>query len=224
MVTRVALLATVGLALCLGTGCAGKTADQRDSLAKQNADMAARLEASEKARLDAEERLRMQSNAVPTTPAAGDMTPSDTTSGGTVAGGTSTPTDLGEGIRITKTKGGLDVIQIPGDVLFDSGKATLKPASMKSLDKVAATIKKQYSSQTLRIEGHTDPNPVRRSGWDDNYDLGAARARAVLLYLVKKGVPEKHMYIASFGANDLKSTKNLALNRRVEIVVAPPGR
>ena len=72
------------------------------------------------------------------------------------------------------------------------------------------------------MEGYTDPNPVRKSGWDDNWDLGAARARAVLLYLESKGI--HNMYIASFGATQLKSTKNLAEDRRVEIVVVRGGK
>ena len=93
------------------------------------------------------------------------------------------------------------------------------PAAAKSLDSLAATIKSKYAGQTIRVEGHTDATPVKSSGWDNNYDLGAARATSVLLYLSKKGVPEKSMYIASYGANDPKSGKNQALNRRVDIVV-----
>ena len=203
MLTRFALLAVVGLALSFG-GCSNKIADERDSLAHQNADLAAQLEAERAARADTNARLSAAANA----PVVPEM---EEPAGGAV--------DLGGGIQVTRTQSGSPMIHIPGDVLFDSGKATLKPAAKKSLDKVAALIKKDYKGKLLRIEGHTDPMPVKKTAWDDNWDLGAARARAVLLYLIEKGVPKKDMYIASFADNQLKSTKNLALNRRVDIVV-----
>jgi len=224
-VKNLSLLAIVGLALTFGTGCAdNKTKQERESLLKQNNDLNAQLEAEKKARADAEARANMiptnptpGTDALPGTPGMGAM---DTVP---VAGGSTASTDH-DGFKTSKNKFGQNVIEIPGDVLFASGKAALQPAAKKSLDKVAALIKKEYNGQQLRIEGHTDPAPVKTSGWDDNWDLGAARARAVLLYLASKGISEKHMYIASFAANDPKSSKNQAANRRVEIVVTNSGR
>jgi len=205
-----------------GTGCsnAGK---ERDALRKQNADYEKQLAADKADRADMQKklddmnmRLLAQGNtppapAVPETPAA---TPA--------AAPDSTP-DMGPaedgGIKTLKTARGETELEIVGDVLFAPGKAALKPTSKKVLEKAVSMIKSKYTGHRLRVEGHTDPTPVRSSGWDDNYDLGAARARAVLLFLKAHGIPEKSMYIASFGANELKSTKNLALDRRVDIVV-----
>jgi len=138
--------------------------------------------------------------------------------GATPRTGRTTPASAdNSGLTSRTNAAGEVVIEIPGDVLFDSGKATIKPTARKTLDSVAARLKSQYGSQTIRIEGHTDPAPVKKAAWDDNWDLGAARANAVRAYLAEKGVA--HMYIASFAATDLKSTKNQALNRRVDIVV-----
>ena len=128
------------------------------------------------------------------------------------------PTQEGGGLSVRTNQRGETELEIVGDVLFAPGKATLKPASLKSLDKAVAILKSKFAGRRLRVEGHTDPTPVGKSGWDDNYDLGAARARAVLLYLKAHGITEKSMYIASFGANDLRSTKNLALDRRALIL------
>jgi chemotaxis protein MotB len=235
MFKRVLVTATLGLAmLTLGTGCSNKTQAQRDSLANQNRTLAEQLEAEKRARQEAEQRAAALANsrvnaetppdAAPSTPSMDEGTmPEPTASAAprTSGGGSSS---MGAGVSTSKNKFGQNVIEISGEVLFDPGKATLKPAAKKSLDRVAALIKQKYSGQSLRVEGHTDPSPVRSSGWDDNYDLGHARARAVLLYLKSKGIPEKNMYSASFAATQLKSTKNMALNRRVDIVVVSSGR
>ncbi len=129
---------------------------------------------------------------------------------------------LGTGIKRGKNLQGEDTIQVSSDILFASGKAALKPSAKKALDRVATVLKKEYAGNELRVEGYTDPAPVKTSGWDDNWDLGAARARAVMLYLHEKGV--RSMYIASFGDTKLKSTKNFAADRRVEIVVVKNGK
>ena len=225
MKARFAVLAAlVAGFLVLGTGCSNKATAERNSLLSQNDDLKRQLDAEKAAHAAAEARANAATAQVATLPPPAPAptenvrTPSMEPGPLDLSGGGKLP-DLGSGITTSRNTAGEVTIAIPGDVLFDSGKAALKPSAKKTLDTVAAAIKKQYGSQTLRIEGHTDPTPVKSSGWDDNWDLGAARARAVLLYLESKGVAQKNMYIASFGANDLKSTKNLALDRRVDIVV-----
>ncbi len=204
-----------------GTGCsnAGK---ERDALRKQNADYANEL-ASDKGQMDDLQKkiddLNMKLLASQTTTAPADApatAPADSTPD---IGSVDSGTNEGGGLSIKTNKRGETELEIVGDVLFAPGKATIKPAALKTLAKAASIIKSKYAGSRLRVEGHTDPTKVGNSGWDDNYDLGAARARAVLLYLKAHGVPEKSMYIASFGANDLRSTKNFALDRRVDIVV-----
>jgi flagellar motor protein MotB len=231
MTFRLVLLATLASGfLLLGTGCADKAASERSSLINQNDELKRELDAEKAARSTADARANAATAQVATLPPENTVRPPSMDPSGK-------PLDLSSSSKVSPPKpaptgvragaGGeviVDVLEIPGDVLFDSGKATLKPTSLKTLDGIAATLKKQYAGKTLRIEGHTDPTPVKGSGWDNNYDLGAARATAVLQYLVKKGIPEKSMYIASFGANSPKSTKNLALDRRVEIVVVQANK
>jgi chemotaxis protein MotB len=109
------------------------------------------------------------------------------------------------------------VIGIAGDVLFASGKATLKPAAKKTLDRVAADLGGKYNSQKIRVEGYTDPDPIKKSQWKTNERLSGERAMAVEEYLVSKGVSKNRIYFAGFGAADSKGSK--AQSRRVEIVV-----
>ncbi|NIA20575.1 MAG: OmpA family protein [Anaerolineaceae bacterium] len=106
---------------------------------------------------------------------------------------------------------------------FTSGKAVLKKASAAELSRIAARIKRDYPTSTIRVEGHTDGDPIRKSGWKDNWQLSCERALTVVRQLIKAGVDPKNVYAAGFGkyrpvsANSGPAGK--AGNRRVEIVV-----
>jgi chemotaxis protein MotB len=108
-------------------------------------------------------------------------------------------------------------VAVESDVLFASGKATLKSAAKQSLDDVAAVLNRSYRDHLIRIEGHTDSDPIRKSGHKSNYHLGFERAYAVRDYLVSRGVDAKRMSLASFGPDQPHPTK--AASRRVEIAV-----
>jgi flagellar motor protein MotB len=109
---------------------------------------------------------------------------------------------------------------ISGDVLFDSGQATLKGSATASLNKIVAAIQKQYPSKMIFVDGHTDSDPITRTKdlWTDNRDLSYARAKAVATYLISNGIDTKLITIRAFGENEPKATK--AASRRVEIVVS----
>ncbi|MCI0629529.1 MAG: OmpA family protein [Phycisphaerales bacterium] len=110
---------------------------------------------------------------------------------------------------------------VESDLLFDSGKTTLKPNAKKSLDAVAGVLNSTYASQTIRIAGHTDSDPIKKSGHKSNYHLGFERAFAVREYLISKGVDSKRISLASFGPDVPKGSK--PQNRRVEVVVVLNG-
>jgi chemotaxis protein MotB len=110
-------------------------------------------------------------------------------------------------------------VNVPGDVLFDSGRDALKPASLKTLDNVIAALKKDYAGKKIRVEGHTDTDPIRnaKGQFSDNLDLSLNRAAAVSRYLIKHGIPAKEIATVGFGETRPKATKDKS--RRVEIVV-----
>ncbi len=112
---------------------------------------------------------------------------------------------------------GMVTVTIASDILFDSGKAALKTNAQRSLDQVASVLNSQYNGRTIRIAGHTDTDPIVKSGWKTNYHLGAERAYSVMEYLKGRRVPENRMFIASFGPNRPQGSK--AQSRRVEIAV-----
>ncbi len=124
-----------------------------------------------------------------------------------------------EGIEgVSGTFGAGDVTAtIESDILFSPGKAKLRPDARKTLDALAAALNSRYPGKTVRVAGHTDQDPIRKSGHRSNYHLGFERGFAVREYLVSHGVSADRMYLASHGPNRLKGSKSQS--RRVEVVV-----
>jgi chemotaxis protein MotB len=129
----------------------------------------------------------------------------------------------GASVRI---KDGQIAVTLPASVFFNSGQATLKKKAKSSLAKVCNAIKNDFPYGTIRVEGHTDSDPIKRtrSLYGSNWELSAKRAANVLHFLVGKcGLDSKRLYIAGFGEyqpianNNTKNGKKQ--NRRVEIVI-----
>lgn len=118
------------------------------------------------------------------------------------------------------------VITFVAEVLFDSGKADLKEDSFSKLDKVSEVLNTTVRDLNVGVEGHTDTDPIKVSGWKSNWELSVGRALSVLHYLVDNGtVSPERLSAAGYGeyhpvaSNDTKADK--AKNRRVEIVILP---
>ena len=121
------------------------------------------------------------------------------------------------------------VVRVVDRVLFDSGKAKLRREALPVLDKVARVLNEDLPDQPVGIEGYTDNQPIKFSGWKDNGELSLARARSVLGYLVEKRsvdsvriAPNGHGEGDPIAPNDTVAGRQR--NRRVEIVVLPQGR
>lgn len=115
------------------------------------------------------------------------------------------------------TQTGEAEVSIAGSALFDSGKTTIKDSAKRQLDRIARELNGTYRGAAIRIEGHTDSDPIRKSKWASNEALSQARADAVKQYLSSKGVSASRMNSIGYGSSRPKSTK--AASRRVEIVV-----
>jgi chemotaxis protein MotB len=108
-------------------------------------------------------------------------------------------------------------------VLFSSGKATLKKATISELDHIKSVIKSRYSGMLIDVVGHTDSDPIKKSKWKDNWQLSSERALAVLRYLKSKGISPSNIRAVASGSS-VPVSKNSTIsgkakNRRVEIVV-----
>ncbi len=103
------------------------------------------------------------------------------------------------------------------DVLFDTGRATLKPGADRDLDRLATALKHNPNMRVM-IEGHTDSV----GGDDYNQALSERRAEAVADALRMRGVPENRYEVRGLGkaypvaSNDTQAGRQQ--NRRVEIV------
>ncbi len=129
-----------------------------------------------------------------------------------------------EGVSLSMEDRGL-VITFLDEVLFDSGKAKIKPEAFSALDKVASVVIAKASDLNVGVEGHADNAPIKYSGWKSNWELSTARATSVLHYLIEKGVlPEK---LAAIGYGEFRpvasndNEEGRRKNRRVEIVILP---
>jgi flagellar motor protein MotB len=221
------LVVGFGLLAGVGVGCQNKVYDDNVRLREQNRELQARVDERNAAQastpvttLAPAEPVRQQPPQ-PTPPLAhNDPPPSVPIPAGPA------PTDSGlgniEGASVNVTAGQTTVNFI-GDALFDPGKATLKESAKTSLTKVAAALKKEYNGKPIKVQGHTDSDPIRHSKWSSNQELSQARADAVRQYLVSKGVDANRVSSEGFGDSKPKDAGTTptakAKNRRVEIVV-----
>jgi chemotaxis protein MotB len=127
------------------------------------------------------------------------------------------------------------LIQLPGDVLFDSGQDKLKTEGQKILLQVADVIGKDadLSKRLFQVAGHTDANPLAGGPFKDNWGLSAMRARSVLLLLTSPpdknggggGLPPANWSAAGYAATDPvapnDSEEGRKKNRRVELILQP---
>ncbi len=136
-------------------------------------------------------------------------------------------TKLGLAVSIRKNR---MVISLPGDVLFDSGRETLKKEGQAILTKVATVIKADGAllGRDYQVAGHTDSKPLQGGVFRDNWGLSLMRAREVLVFLIgAKGgqLPVAHWSAAGFGDTDPVATNDTddgrQKNRRCDLIVVP---
>ena len=117
---------------------------------------------------------------------------------------------------------GSDQIMISSDITFRPGQATLTSGAEKTLAEVARVLKEQ-PYRKIRIEGHTDSDPIRKSGWASNEALSLERARMVQGALTRSGIPASAIEVDGLGASDPIAENTTAAgkaqNRRVVITV-----
>ncbi len=136
------------------------------------------------------------------------------------------------GLKV-QVRGNRMLIQLPGDVLFDSGKDKLRNEGSDILLKVAEVIREDpdLSKRHFQVAGHTDAKPLAGGTFKDNWGLSAMRARSVLVLLTTPtekgggGLDENHWSATGYGSTDPvadnESDDGRRQNRRVELVVQP---
>ena len=127
-------------------------------------------------------------------------------------------------VKLEMAERGL-VLTFVAEVLFDSGKAELKENARETLAKVANVIQQKVSDRQIAVEGHTDNDPIKHSGWKSNWELSTGRSTSVLHFLEDEGVNPHKLVASGYGeyhpVADNDSTEGRLKNRRVEIVIVP---
>jgi chemotaxis protein MotB len=91
------------------------------------------------------------------------------------------------------------------EVLFPVGSADLTPAGTAQMTTLAVTIKDIAAEipsdlhWVMRVDGHTDPQPLKGGQFASNWELSAQRAITVVKLLIADGVPADHLAATAFG-------------------------
>ena len=128
---------------------------------------------------------------------------------------------LTDSVKVREEDSGV-VLQLSENVLFDLGKADLKPESIKVLDIISTLI--PSISNEIMVQGHTDNIPISSGTYKSNWELSTARAITVLRYFIEtKGFDPTRFSATGYGEYkplvDNSTEENRAINRRVDILI-----
>lgn len=116
------------------------------------------------------------------------------------------------------------LIALPNDVLFDSGKTTVRPEGQVALGKVAQVLA-GIPDRRFLVTGHTDDLPIRTRAFPSNWELSTGRAVEVTKFMIQNGMKPQVLAAAGYGEFDPlvpnDSPEHRAQNRRIEIVLLP---
>ncbi|HEY4015730.1 MAG TPA: OmpA family protein [Polyangiaceae bacterium] len=122
------------------------------------------------------------------------------------------------------TRAGRLVIQLPNDVLFDSGQTAIKPKGKEALAQLAKVLV-TVPGRAFQVGGHTDNLPIQTARFPSNWELSTARAVEVVKFLIAQGVAPKALSAAGYGEFDPvagnETPDGRAKNRRIELTLQP---
>ncbi|MGD9387959.1 MAG: OmpA family protein [Gammaproteobacteria bacterium] len=125
----------------------------------------------------------------------------------------------GTGVGVTRV-GDEIILNMPGNVTFETGSADLKPQFFSVLDSVTLVAQK-YDKTVLEVVGHTDST----GSAEYNQALSERRAATVATYIFNRGIPQERLLAFGRGLSqpiaDNATPAGRALNRRVEIRLSP---
>jgi chemotaxis protein MotB len=124
-------------------------------------------------------------------------------------------------IRIANNK---MIVEMASAILFPSGKAKLSEEGETALAEVASILS-TIGDRAFQVAGHTDNIPIDNKNFGSNWELSAARAVAVVEFMIEKGMAAENLSAAGYAdtqpvAGNL-SEEGRAQNRRIEIVLQP---
>lgn len=129
-----------------------------------------------------------------------------------------TPSELEIDVREGKL-----YVSLSDKLLFKSGSDQVNDRGQEAIQMLADVLSR--SELEIMVEGHTDSIPIHTAKFEDNWDLSVHRATSVTRIFIANGIDPKRIIPAGRGATmpiaSNTQDKNLQLNRRTEIVLAP---
>ncbi len=125
----------------------------------------------------------------------------------------------GTGVSVTRV-GDEIVLNMPGNITFETDSANLNPRFFEVLDSVAL-VAAEYDKTIVEVEGHTDST----GSAEYNQALSERRAATVATYLVNRGIDQQRILAYGRGFSepiaDNSTAAGRAMNRRVELRFSP---
>lgn len=123
-------------------------------------------------------------------------------------------------IRVTRKRTWLEV-EINTDILFPSGSAAITDNARPVLEQLAEIMGR--FDNPIRVEGHTDDQPISTTAFPSNWELSAARAAGVVHLFTRQGINPGRLVVTGMGEHRPAASNATAdgrnRNRRVVLVV-----
>lgn len=117
-------------------------------------------------------------------------------------------------------------IELPSEVLFDSGGIQIKGPALAIIDDLAAAL--AGHNNVIRVEGFTDNIPIKTTRFESNWELSTARAAAVVKQLSERGIDPKRLAAVGYGefqpAASNRTAAGRSKNRRIVLMVSTRDR
>lgn len=122
--------------------------------------------------------------------------------------------------KMHKTNEGITV-SISETGFFAPGEAKIEDDTAEVISTLAESLKE--NQHKIRVEGHTDSQPISNAKYSSNWELSTARASSVLLMFAENGISPERLSAAGYGGfqpvADNSTAEGRAKNRRVDVVI-----
>jgi chemotaxis protein MotB len=130
-----------------------------------------------------------------------------------------------DNLVVVRRKGSTIEVEIRTDILFPSGSATLSASAVGVIGKLSQTL--ASLPNPVRVEGHTDSQPIDTAAFPSNWELSSARAASVVHLIANSGVDPARLSVIGRAQYSPAQSNATAMgrnaNRRVLISILPPG-
>ncbi len=118
------------------------------------------------------------------------------------------------------------VLRLDATAIFDSGDDRVRDTGKEMLVAIANEVREREVQ--LRVEGHTDNQPIKTIRYRSNWDLSTARATSVLVELAERGkLDPKRLAAVGYAefqpVGDNATSEGRQMNRRVDFVLSVAG-